>query len=246
MRILLLLSLFGLFNCSVKKAQKSNAPAQKAIDSAIKAHGGKAYETANYSFVFRSGTYTFKHNGGAYEYTYDQTKNNRHIYSELTNDNFVRIINDEIQNLSDADKLRYSNRLNSVIYFALLPFRLNDPAVKKADMGTISIKGQNYHAIKVSFNEEKGGTDHDDVFYYWINQKTNIIDYMAYEFHVNGGGVRFRSAFNSRMVDGIRFQDYENYSADPGTPLQDLPGLYEAGSLKLLSKIELEQVKKLN
>ena len=59
---------------------------------------------------------------------------------------------------------------------------------------------------------------------------------------MNGGGVRFRSAYNSRNVGGIIFQDYVNYKAEMGTPLGDLPKLFEQGRLKELSKIDTENV----
>jgi hypothetical protein len=39
--------------------------------------------------------------------------------------------------------------------------------------------------------------------------------------------VRFRTAFNTRVIDGLTFQDYINYEAPIGTPLKDLPKLYE-------------------
>ena len=68
------------------------------------------------------------------------------------------------------------------------------------------------------------------------------MNYMAYSYHTNDGGVRFRSAYNPRTVDGIRFQDYVNWEAPIGTPLEELPKLYENGQLKELSKIETEAV----
>ena len=132
-----------------------------------------------------------------------------------------------------------------MVYFATLPHKLKDPAVNKSYKGTTTIKGKTYHVLQISFNEEGGGVDHEDIYHYWINTETNYIDYLAYNFIVNGGGVRFRSAYNPRTVDGIRFQDYVNYKAPKGTPLADLPGLLEKGELKQLSLIETEEVKNL-
>lgn len=48
------------------------------------------------------------------------------------------------------------------------------------------------------------------------------MDFLAYEYNVNGGGVLFREAFNSRMIEGMRFQDYINYGALVGTLLDSL------------------------
>ncbi len=243
MRLLIILFTLSLYACATP-SKKAKTIEQKVIDEAIKAHGGTLYEKAHYTFKFRSKQYSFKHNEARYAYTSDQIKNDRAVHYYLDNDHFVKSINGDTLNLSDKDILRYGNSLNSVIYFALLPYRLNDPAVIKSYKGITKIKNQAYHTIEVRFTEEKGGTDHDDVYYYWINQETKFLDYLAYNFHVNGGGVRFRNAYNSRSVDGIRFQDYENYSAPVGTALEKLPGLFEGGSLKLLSKIELEDIKK--
>jgi hypothetical protein len=59
---------------------------------------------------------------------------------------------------------------------------------------------------------------------------------------VNDGGVRFRAAFNTRVIDGITFQDYINYEAPLETPLTDLPKLYVQGKLKEVSIIRTENV----
>ena len=59
---------------------------------------------------------------------------------------------------------------------------------------------------------------------------------------MSGGGVRFRSAYNSRKVGGIIFQDYINFKAAVGTPLANLPKLFEQGKLKELSRIETKNV----
>ncbi|MFT5168813.1 MAG: hypothetical protein ACI8P3_004058 [Saprospiraceae bacterium] len=243
MRLLIILFTFSMFACSSpSNVQKTKTLEQKIIDKSIAIHGGKLYKNAHYSFEFRDKKYTFKHQDARYEYTSDQSKNDRDVHYYLSNDQFINSINGEVLLLSDKDIIRYGNTLNSVIYFALLPYRLNDPAVIKSYKGITQVKDQAYHTIEVRFSEEKGGTDHEDVYYYWINQKTSTMDYFAYNFHVNGGGVRFRKAYNARMIDGLRFQDYENYSAAAETRHGDLPGMYERGELKLLSKIELENV----
>lgn len=236
-----LLGMLLFFACTSTKniISTSNSPLAKAI----KSHGGKKYETAHIGLTFRKKGYTFKNNGGAYEYTRTEEKDGLQIFDVLNNDGFKRTIAGEVQNLSEKEELQYGNSLNSVIYFAQLPYKLDDPAVTQVAKGKISIKGKDYEVVQVSFAQAGGGTDHDDTYYYWVNQSTNIIDYLAYDFHVNGGGVRFRSAYNPRKVGGIHFQDYVNYKAPVNTPLADLPALYEKGELKELSKIELEDIR---
>ncbi len=236
-----LLSIILFFACVTSK--KAISTADTPLTKAIKSHGGKKYEAAYIGFTFRKKAYTFKNTGGAYEYTRTEEKDGQQIFDVLNNDGFKRNIAGVAQNLSDKDILKYGNSLNSVIYFAQLPYKLDDPAVTQVAKGKTSIKGKAYEVIQVSFAKEGGGTDHDDTYYYWVNQSTNIIDYLAYDFHVNGGGVRFRSAYNPRKVGGLHFQDYVNYKAPVNTPLADLPAMYEKGALKELSKIELEDIR---
>ena len=223
----------------------SNDPkADQIIEAVIKAHGGSLYDQADYSFVFRKKSYRFKNDGQSFTYEVNtkDAKGNT-IRDVIENGAFTRFVNEEPIKLSEKNKTRYSAALNSVIYFATLPHKLKDAAVNKLYQGETTIKGESYNVIKVFFDEEGGGADHDDIFYYWANKETNMIDYFAYNYAVNGGGTRFRSYYNRRNVRGIVFQDYINWKANKNIPLDKLPELFEKGSLKELSRIETEQVK---
>ncbi|MGH1385361.1 DUF6503 family protein [Kordia sp.] len=256
---LLITLFFSLMACETKeksaeKATKTAAEttqtetpkkvdkATKILQETMKAHGGDLYDQANYQFVFRNKEYSFKNNGKNYTYTVKGTKDGNTTEDILENGAFSRQVNKKPVTLSEKKKNGAIGSVNSVIYFATLPHKLNDAAVNKKFVEETTIKGQKYDVLQVTFNEEGGGEDHDDQYHYWINQSTKKIDYLAYNYQVNGGGVRFRSAYNTRVIDGITFQDYINYKAEVGTPLKDLPALYEKGSLKELSRIETEKV----
>ena len=146
------------------------------------------------------------------------------------------------QSLSTEDAGKYGEALNSVIYFATLPHKLQDASVHKTFVEETTIKGKKYDVIQVTFGQDGGGKDFDDEFHYWINKQTHKIDYLAYNYRTNDGGVRFRSAFNTRVIDGLTFQDYINYEAPLETDLKDLPKLYEQGKLKEVSQILTENV----
>ncbi len=220
--------------------------AEQLINKAIKAHGGTLYDKAAFTFIFRTKEYSFTNNGDYYKYEVrDETKGDL-VTDIIENGTFTRFVNDKQKTLNEKQIKAYSGALNSVIYFATLPHKLNDPAVNKSFKGTTSIKGEDYNIVEITFNKEGGGQDHDDEFHYWINTKTNTVDYLAYNYRVNGGGVRFRSAYNIRVIDGLRFQDYINFKAPLNTPLKDLPQLYEKGELKELSRIETENIINLN
>ena len=220
-------------------------PASKAeviLNQAIEAHGGDLYNSANYSFIFRDNTYHFKNDNQNYEYTKISKKDNNITIDILKNGKLYRTVNGDTVSLNEKQIKGATGGINSVIYFATLPHKLNDASVNKTYIGDITIKEKNYAVLGITFNQEGGGEDFDDQYRYWINTETKKIDYLAYNYSVNNGGVRFRAAYNKRVVDGITFQDYTNYEAEVGTPLDQLPELFEAGKLKELSKIKTEDI----
>ncbi|MFT5017912.1 MAG: hypothetical protein ACI9G6_002692 [Limisphaerales bacterium] len=224
---------------------KEKTDGEKILGDAVVAHGDNRYETANYSFIFLKKNYTFKNDGTSYRYSVSSEKDGVAIVDVLDNGKLTRTLDGVATELSAKGIAKYTEDLNSVIYFATLPHKLLDPAVQTALLDSTSISGKPYSTLRVQFAKEGGGTDHDDNFRYWINWKTNQIDYLAYDYKTSGGGVRFRSAYNPRVVSGILFQDYVNYKAPVGTSLDSLPALFEQGKLEELSRIETEEVQSL-
>jgi len=237
----LLLVTLALLSTYVSIGQKSSK-SQKIIDRAIIAHGGINYVQTAYTYAFRDHVYTYTRDGGTYRYEKFNPKKN--IKDVLDNQSFTRYINEVKQDLTQKQVAKYAESVNSVHYFAFLPYFLNDDAVNHRWIGEESIKGESYDQIEVTFDQEGGGTDHEDVYMYWIHKDHHTVDYLAYSFHVNGGGVRFRSYYNRRNVDGIVFQDYINHKHDKTTPVQNLGQLYDDGKLIELSRIELKEIEK--
>ncbi|AXG69243.1 hypothetical protein KORDIASMS9_01463 [Kordia sp. SMS9] len=233
-------------NTNTKEIAKTTDKATEILQATIQAHGGKLYDQAKFQFTFRGTNYRFKNDGDKYMYSSYRFKEGTSTKDELANGTFSRKVNDSTVTLSDKKQASAIGALNSVIYFATLPHKLNDKAVNVSFVEETTIKEQLYDVLKVTFNQDGGGEDFEDEYHYWINQKTKKIEYLAYNYQVNDGGVRFRSAYNVRVVDGITFQDYINYKADVGTPLKDLPALYEKGNLKELSRIETQNIINLN
>lgn len=214
--------------------------AQEIVDKAIQKHGGKKFDQLNIQFDFRDRTYQIIRNKGMFSYRRlfkDSTGSS--ITDILTNSGFERLRNNQPVSVTAERQKAFANSINSVVYFALLPYGLNDKAVNKKYLGEVIIKGQSYHKIKVTFNQEGGGSDFEDEFIYWFHKDKKTLDYLAYLFHVDGGGLRFRAAYNPRKVDGILLLDYNNYApTSKEATLDNLDIMYEKGELKLLSKIE--------
>ena len=213
--------------------------AQSIVDECIEVYGGKRYEDLSADFDFRNMHYTIKNKNGQYEYTRIQTDSSGGKIEDLvTNNTFERKIDGVKTNVVDSMAKKYTTSVNSVAYFFLLPKPLNDPATNKELLGTAKIKDKEYYKIKVKFNKEGGGKDHNDVFMYWIEKKTKSMDYFAYSYETDGGGVRFREAFNQKTLNSIKFSDYRNYGfEDLKTKLEDLDVLFEQNKIPLKSEI---------
>jgi len=229
-----------LFSCQEKEVPLT---AQLIVDQAIQTSCNGLCEHATIDFTFRDRCYvsTRAKNGYTFErITADSTGVTRDI---LSNAGFTRFKNDTLIQVPDSMATRYSNSVNSVHYFAQLPYGLNDNAVQKELLGESTVKGNPYFEVGVTFKQEGGGTDFQDEFVYWIHKENYTVDYLAYSYETDGGGIRFREAYNVRYVDGIRFADYNNYKPQSlEVSLTDLDVLFEKGSLKLLSKIETESI----
>ena len=226
-----------------KQQPKAEITVQEIVDKSIEDSGGLLYKNHGTSFQFRNRTYISRNVGKKKILERISFLDSITIKDVRTNSGLTRYINDSVVDLSDSIANRYANSVNSVHYFARLPYGLNDQAVNKEFLGEESIRDKSYYKIKVTFDQSGGGDDFDDTYLYWFNKETFKPDYLAYDFHVNGGGQRFRVAYNERYIEGIRFVDYENYkSKTKETNILEIGQLFEAGELELLSKIELSVI----
>jgi hypothetical protein len=216
---------------------------QKIIDKTIDNAGGIKYLKSTIEFDFRGRHYKAVRNDGLFSYERIFSENENTIHDYLTNDGFKREINNQIAKVADTMKTKYSSSVNSVVYFALLPYGLNDASVNKKLIGESIIDDKPCYKIKVTFSAEGGGEDYEDEFYYWIDKNDFSINYMAYSYEEGKGiGFRFRKAFNKRKVNGILFIDYINYKPKAEIDFTLIDEHYLKGELEKLSKIELENI----
>jgi len=253
MRTMIILLLFALlWSCgqqSSPETTQQNSPepesaAQTIIQKALQAHGSEVLDSSTVQFRFRKYDYTAERQGGQYRYTRTfTTEEGDTIRDQLTNETLTRTINGEPTSLSSKDSAAYAGSVNSVVYFALLPYFLQDPAVQANYLGEASIKGEPYDKIKVTFRQAGGGTDYEDEYIYWFHHHRHTMDYLAYNYQVNGGGARFREAYNIRDINGLRIADYRNYKpAGDNRAVATFDSLFEAEALEQVSLIETERV----
>jgi len=221
---------------------KTEITAQQIVDKAIEVAGGNLYNNAEVTFTFRNIIYKSVRQNGQYslQRILPDTLNTIDI---ITNEGFYRLQESERVNLPDSLAFRYMESVNSVHYFNQLPYGLNDPAVKKKLLPPVSIKGKDYYKIEVTFSEEGGGVDFEDIFIYWISKEAFTVDYLAYKFFTNQGGIRFRESYNPRVVEGIRFVDYKNFRPkEKDVDFYKIDQLYENDKLVELSLIETQKI----
>lgn len=233
--LLLILTFLG---CT---SEKENA--QAIIDKAIDAHGGSLYERSIIEFDFRGRHYILERNKGHYNYHRIFNDSAGSYHDILDNNGFTRLLNNQEVEVESEWARRYSNSINSVAYFALLPFGLNDPAVNKNYIGEEDIDGENFYKIRVTFDQQGGGEHHEDVFVYWINKGDYRMNYFGYYYLTDGGGMRFREAVNQRKVNGLVFSDYINYKGpDNFKDVGRLAYMFTHKQLEKLSEINVENL----
>ncbi|MGB5555200.1 MAG: DUF6503 family protein [Flavobacteriaceae bacterium] len=235
------ITLFLVVSCVEQNTKELTA--QQLVDKSIEASGGNLYRTSAISFDFRDKTYTSETAGSTRVLKRITKTDSSEVVDVRTDMKFQRFVNDSLVVLPDTLAVKYSNSVNSVHYFAYLPYGLNDPAVNKELIGKITLKNKEYYKIKITFDQQGGGDDFKDIYVYWLNAETFKPDYLAYVFYEDGGGMRFREAFNERYVGGIRFVDYHNYKPKlPIASIQEIDKAFESGGLELLSTIELTNI----
>ncbi|PHI21218.1 hypothetical protein CEQ90_04145 [Lewinellaceae bacterium SD302] len=227
---------------------EANRQARAIIEAATAAAGLEGMDEAAFAFRFRDKEYRYQRTDGTFTYErwWTDSTTSEVTRDVLDNDGLVRYINGQVAEITEKKRKAYSNSVNSVIYFAFLPWVLNDPAVIPTYLGRDTVKGEILDQIDVAFTTDNGGEDANDEYMYWFTLDTRQLKYLAYS-HPDGKAPRLREAKNERRVDGIVVRDYNNWNT-PGNkarPINELPEAFEAGELNLLSEINLKDVRKL-
>ena len=254
MRLLLLTCLAMAFmTCSSRNpsattaAQAPTDKAQAIVEAAVERAALTGLDSAAFEFTFRDKSYRYQKAGGrfVYERYWRDTTTGHFIRDVLHNDEFVRYVDGERALLTAKQYDAYSSSVNSVIYFAFLPYALLDPAAQLTYLGTEEIKGRTYDKIGVGFVAAGGGKDYEDSFLYWFEPDTKQLRYLAYV-EAGNKAPRFREAFNERVEAGITVRDYRNYHTVKNTPAEvsSLVEAFNKGQLPLLSTIALEEVRR--
>jgi hypothetical protein len=216
------------------------------IDSVYEKYGSALIDQSNVYFDFRDFQYAYEQDKSGLKrsrkFTNDKGEN---VFDLWQGDSLIRTINGRKVKLIEKDEKAYINSINSVFYFAFLPKALKDPSVNTELLDEVEINEKMYYKIKVTFEEDGGGDDFHDIFLYWVSIEDYSMDYFAYQYFTEGGGIRFREASQTKVVNGIVFQDYLNYG--PKENIMDryneVVAIYKEDGLKVVSEINLENIR---
>jgi hypothetical protein len=231
--VLIMVSLFT-FAC------KNDLSVDEILNETVNVYGGEAYKNSKIQFEFRGKNYSVIRKNGKFHFERNYIDSLSNIKEYIINKGVYKEIDGSSVNLTQHQKRIISNSINSVVYFASLPYPLLDDAVKSRLLKTND--SEKYYVVEVTFEEEGGGEDFDDRYIYWINKRSFKMDYLAYYFHVNGGGSRFRVVHNERKINGIIITDHDNYNSDElgKQEIEKYLQLYIENKLKKLSEVNLE------
>ena len=123
--------LISITSCAVKEPS-----ALSIIDKSIESAGGELYQNAEITFDFRDHSYRVKRQNGLFEMSrFTYLSEDSTIKDFVYNYGYKRFLNDSMISVPDSMAPRYKASVNSVIYFACLPYGLNDHAVEKSLLG---------------------------------------------------------------------------------------------------------------
>lgn len=206
-------------------------------------HGSDKIDDAAITFKFRDYNYEYlKTDSGLVRTRSTLDSMGREVKDRWFSKKLVRTIDGVREEISEAREKAYMSSINSVFYFSFLPKSLLDPAVNLVYIDTVVLNERKYHKIQVTFDQEGGGDDYEDVFLYWFDVEDFSMDYLAYSYMTEGGGMRFRSVINSQKIEGIVFQDYANFAPPENASFMELDQLYSQGELKQVSTIEQDSI----
>ena len=191
-------------------AEPAKVERLEIVDRAIAFHGGDTYRHSQTSLTLcsKSGCFDLEATvqGDRFDYVVEDAK--RRV--RATNDEVVRFEEGKKVELDAEAAQRNRDFVNARIYFAFLPYRLNDGSVFKQDLGLEKWGDTYLHKVKVTF-AAGSSTDSGDSYLYWFHPASARLEQFAYSYGTGeDAGIRFRKLKNYRRVGGILFFDQQN------------------------------------
>ena len=240
------LALAGALLAGLAGACQTGGPEGAAgiVAASIERHGGDGFDRVHLTWDFRGVPFEVIRYDGQFRYqrTVEDSLGTPVVEVMQNEGSWIEVAGED-RDVDAQARARLGTAVNSVVYFGFLPFRLDDPPVRAADLGTREVAGEPYRKIEITFEQAGGGPDWEDRFIYWFHDADGTLDYLAYREAADVETTRFRRAVNRREIGGLLFQDYENYTGDPDVgDVADYDRLFEAGATRLVSMVEFDNL----
>ena len=137
LRFTVIIFIFIAIGC--RNRNSGTIDVQDIIDKSIEVSGGNLYSSCNISFTLRDVRYELENNTGRKILKRIINNDSTTILDILKQNGFERTINGNPVIVADSMAVKYSNSINSVHYFAYLPYGLNEAArFSFTEMATIA------------------------------------------------------------------------------------------------------------
>ncbi len=221
------------------------------VSRAIEHHGGDVYRHSETELDLCSKSGCFhvvaRVDGDRFAFTVSGQSGGAQLEVRSSND-ALEVSKDGAPLAVDANQeQKYRDWAMARVYFCFLPYRLDDPSVRQQDLGLVDWQGRRLHKVKVTF-EAGTSTDAGDEYVYWFDPESARLEYLAYSYDDNGGGLRFRRSVRHRRIGGLLFFDQENYGVDggsadgPGLSVDSIDDAYARDRMRHVSTVRLESI----
>ncbi len=239
-----------LLAACARPAPQGDVEALALLDRARIHHGSALLDGAEVRFSFRGTPFVLRV-GDDFRYARMLVDSlGRTVEEVVDNAGTHRFVDGTEAELAPDEARRVHTAVNSVAYFALLPWPLTDPAVRARLLTPDRVAGEDYDRVAVTFAREGGGPDFDDRYVYWLRQTDGQIGHFAYTYEPTPGdtsraetGTRFRVPIRTRRVDGVLFQDWRNLTADSLADLRTFGDRYDNRDVFEVSEVVLDDVR---
>lgn len=240
--------MFMFFSCQNKKTTssentihktpeftiKNNAKGEKIIADLENSTQAKLREASLISYEFQQDKYQIERDCGWYEFSRIFSNSTDRDSLVLDNMEIVQYLKGEkVDDLADSTKTRLGKEMKTELFFAELIFGLNSPTARKKYLENEKINEKDYAKLKVEFIEDNNDQDYLVETVFWIDDKTEKLDFIAVKFGENTFNYQFLKPINQREIEGISFFDYEVYTPQKNKDfaIEEMAKLFEENKL---------------
>jgi len=126
-------------------------PAAQVIRDAVQVHGGDRFDRIRVEIDFRGDPSSVLYDRGRFQFERRRVDaEGRTEVDRIDNDGASRLVNGAPVQLTTEERATLETQVNSVVYFASLPYRLEDLAVRLRDLGDVELEDRPYPMIEVT------------------------------------------------------------------------------------------------